>query len=403
MAKIGIYGGTFNPIHNGHLYIARAAKDQLNLDEIWWVVSGNPPHKDQEILSRIERFEMCCNSLEDQEGMKVKDFELYRLDECYTYELLESLKKHFAEHQFFFIMGEDSLNQFCDWVNPNRIAEAADLVVAARDDGSIKNLEQTAQEIRKKFQARVHLLKTKEMPISSTEIRKRAAKGKEIENLVPKAAKDYIMTRGLYTEHETSFDFVGICEKLKKKLKSSRYRHTIGVMETAANLAMRYRMPIEKLRIAGLLHDCAKCYDNKELLALCKKYGLTVTHAQKASPHLLHAKVGAYLAEHEYGITDSEIINAILAHTTGSCDMSLTAQILFVADYIEPNRSFRGRLDEIRQMAYVDLDVCTLMIIENTLEFIEKKNDPIDETTIDTYEFYKKKVKKKIIDKTMKR
>ena len=398
MARIGIYGGTFNPVHNGHIYLARAAMEQLSLSEVWWIISGNPPHKEDGILSRFHRYEMCQRSLSGMDGMVVKDFELYRSGQCYTFELMEMIHKKYPDNDYFFIMGEDSLEQFSDWVHPERIANKAALAVAVRSEDKEKNisLENAAMRVEKEYKTGVFLLKTKDIPISSSNLRLLCAKGKSIKAFVPEAASAYIKSHGLYANKtDTGAELIKIAQKLKLCLKPGRYRHTIGVMETAANLAMRYLLPVDKLRMAGLLHDCAKCYDNKELLLRCKKYGLPVTKAEKRSPHLLHAKVGAYLARHEYKCKDPDVLRAISVHTTGAPDMDMVSQILFVADYIEPNRNRASRLEEIRQMAYRDIDLCTVMILEDTISFLKEKGNPMDEATVDTWKFYEEKERKK--------
>ena len=392
MEKIGIYGGTFDPVHNGHLYLARAAREQLALDEVWWIPSGNPPHKDDAITSRLMRYEMCRLALANEPGMVLKDFEMSRSRQCYSYELLEWMTERFPDKQFFFIMGEDSLDLFPEWVHPERIADKASLVTAVRKDSPrTESMEQIAGQIRRQFSTQVYLLKTENVPISSSNLREKVHSGSSITSDVPKAVADYIRSHELYIASEEP-DVQEMIERLQSQLKPGRFRHTIGVMETAANLAMRYGMPVAKLRLAGLLHDCAKCYDNARLLSLCKKYNLPVTKAEERSPHLLHAKVGAYLAEHEYHVTDAEILRAIRHHTTGAPAMELTEQIVFIADYIEPNRDRAKRLTEIRQMAYHDMDVCTLMILEDTIAYLKERRQYMDESAVEAYNYYRKRV-----------
>ena len=176
---------------------------------------------------------------------------------------------------------------------------------------------------------------------------------------------------------------------LKKELDTSRYRHTLGVMYTAAALAMRYGADLQKAQVAGLLHDCAKCIPNDRKLKLCDKYHLPVSRVEHNSPFLLHAKLGAYLAKKEYGVTDEEILSAINWHTTGRPDMTLLEKIIFVADYIEPMRSKAPNLAQIRQMAFIDLDQAVFMTLRDTLEYL--KNDgssELDEMTAEAYHFY---------------
>lgn len=186
-----------------------------------------------------------------------------------------------------------------------------------------------------------------------------------------------------------------IRKKLKKALDKGRYEHTKGVMYTAACLAMAYDYPVEKAMMAGLLHDCAKCIPNEEKLKLCKKNDIAINEAERHSPYLLHAKLGAYLAEQEYGVKDPEVLHAIKVHTTGAAHMSLLDKIVFVADYIEPGRSKAANLSQIRQMAFCDLDNCLLQILHDTLTYENGRGSVIDQTTQTAYEYYRQKQKGK--------
>ncbi len=180
-----------------------------------------------------------------------------------------------------------------------------------------------------------------------------------------------------------------IRQEMEETLDSKRYMHTIGVEYTAAALAMRYDEDIMKARIAGLLHDCAKCLPNAKKLAICEKYNLPVSESERKNQSLLHAKVGSYLAKEKFCIKDSDILNAILNHTTGRPGMSLLEKIIFVADYIEPGRNQAPRLQEIRRMAFVNLDQAMVQILEDTLAYLSEIGDEIDPMTGKTYEYYR--------------
>ena len=169
-------------------------------------------------------------------------------------------------------------------------------------------------------------------------------------------------------------------KKLKKELDPERYAHTIGVAYTAAALAMRYETNVQQAQVAGLLHDCAKCIPNNKKIAL--------------NPFLLHAKLGAFLAMDKYGITDKEITSAILNHTTGKPNMSLLDKIIFVADYIEPQRKKQPNLAEIRKLAFIDLDQALFRILEDTLAFLSTSSSKIDPMTEKTYQYYKELLNK---------
>ena len=190
---------------------------------------------------------------------------------------------------------------------------------------------------------------------------------------------------------ESKYDLQKIEKKLKKYLDDDRFWHTLGVMHTAAALAMVYDVDLEKAQIAGLLHDCAKCIPTKKKLKLFKENNIPVSEFEKEHPFLLHAKVGAYIASEKYGIKDQEILQSIIWHTTGTEDMSMLEKIIYIADYIEPARNKAPRLAEIRKIAFRDLDLCMYEILHDTLEYLDENPDDVDQATVRAYEYYRKK------------
>ena len=186
-----------------------------------------------------------------------------------------------------------------------------------------------------------------------------------------------------------------IRRKMMTELDKDRYEHTLGVMYTAASLAMRYDEDIEKALIAGLLHDCAKCLSGDTKIKLCKKYHLNVSEVEKENPSLLHAKLGAFLAAKKSHIKDKDIINAIASHTTGCPHMSLLDKIIYIADYIEPGRKELPNMAEVRKLAFTDIDACLYRILKDSLEYLTGMNVPIDPMTEKTYLYYKSKREEK--------
>ncbi len=181
-----------------------------------------------------------------------------------------------------------------------------------------------------------------------------------------------------------------IRKELKRTLSKKRYIHTMGVTNTAIALAMRYEEDLIQAELAGMLHDCAKCEKATDWLHVCEAYQIPVTDVEKRNPFLLHSKLGAYMAEYSFGIKDKQILDAIQYHTTGRPNMKMLEKIIFVADYIEPNRESAPNLKEIRKMAFVDIDCALIMILKDTLVYLESAQMEIDDTTIKTYEYYKK-------------
>ena len=184
-----------------------------------------------------------------------------------------------------------------------------------------------------------------------------------------------------------------ITSELKKNLKQKRFIHSIGVAYTSANLAMRYNYDVKKAYKAGLLHDCAKELSDSESIDYCKKNKLKISDAENNTKALLHAKTGAHMARKKYNEDDEEILSAIRWHTTGRKDMTLYEKIVFVADYIEPNREHDPDLPTIRKMAYDDLDVCITKIYENTINYINGSNKKMDPTTLEAYDYYRNIIK----------
>lgn len=182
-----------------------------------------------------------------------------------------------------------------------------------------------------------------------------------------------------------------ISKKLAKILKKDRYEHTLGVMYTSASLAMRYGADVGKAMTAGLLHDCGKYLPAKEQIKLCRKKKIALTESELEMPALVHAKLGAYLARHEYGIKDTEILGAVTYHTTGRPDMSLLEKIVYIADYIEPNRKEIPGLAQIRKAAFDDIDQAVCMSAGSTVRYLKNGGKAVDPMTINTYNFYKKK------------
>lgn len=178
-------------------------------------------------------------------------------------------------------------------------------------------------------------------------------------------------------------------KKVKKYLDDDRYQHTLGVMYTAGALAMCHGVCLETALTAGLLHDCAKCIPPEKKIKICKKNNILISEVEYANPGLLHAKLGAYLAEKKYYIDDPEILCAIRCHTTGRPAMSTLDKIIYIADYIEPGRPELPNMSTVRRLAFQDLNECVGRILEDSLIYLESKNIPLDPITERTYRYYK--------------
>lgn len=393
--RIGIIGGTFDPIHIGHLIIAQNAVTQYHLDQILFIPTGHSPHKDdKEIEQSAHRLEMIRLSIKNNPDFYFSAMEINAARTSYTYLTLQELHQTYPDWELYFIMGADSLDYLDKWMEPAEICRLATLLVAIRDDLDMNRIKDKAAELKRLYEADIRPIITPNVSVSSHNIRERVAKGEPIRYLVTPEVEEYIAHQCLYQEDEGQTPmnerFNKIKKTLKKELDKDRYEHTLGVMYTSACLAMANGYDMEKAQLAGLLHDCAKCIPNEKKLKICAKNNIPVTQVEKDNPFLLHAKVGAFLARALYEIEDEEILHAISVHTTGAPAMNTLDKIVFIADYIEPKRDKAANLKEIRKTAFEDLDEALKMILCDTIHYLNgSKNDKnIDPMTLETYHYY---------------
>ena len=181
---------------------------------------------------------------------------------------------------------------------------------------------------------------------------------------------------------------VDIQKKLQKSMDAQRFVHTLGVAYTATSLAMVHGIDIKQARLAGLLHDCAKSISVHNLLRLCRINGIKISAYEQANPSLLHAKAGALIARSKYKVIDSEVLDAIRFHTTGKPAMSTLGKIIYIADFIEPNRKELDCLDAIRKVSFANLDEGMYLILKNILEWLDEENKVIDDMSRSAFAYY---------------
>lgn len=395
--NIGILGGTFDPIHNAHIEIAKCALNQFELDKVWIMPTPNPPHKDKDkIAGKFHRVNMIKLAIKDVEGVEFSDFELNQPDVTYTADTLSMLKELYPENNYYFIIGSDSVLSFVSWYRPDVILKYAKLLVVRRQDESFRDMDIKVKEIEEQFGTEIGIIEMKSRMESSSFIRSHLEDSK---NMVSGEVYSYILDNKLYTDEiNIAWSAAKILDDLKKILKVPRYEHTLGVADTAKKLAERFHVNPNKAYYAAILHDCAKNFSDTELLEICRKNKLPISKKEQNALYLLHAKVGAFMAKNKYGITDSEILEAITWHTTGKAEMSLLEKIIFCADYIEPGRTKQPNLEYLRELANKDLDLLVYNILKDTVEYLNSRDDDvIEEHTLEAYEFYKKLIEERYV------
>lgn len=387
--KIGILGGTFDPIHNAHVEIAKNALEQFKLDKVWVMPTPCPPHKDKANITSVEdRVNMIKLAIEGIDGLEFCDYEIKKEGPVYSADTLTELKEKYPEDKFYFIIGSDSLESFASWRRPEVIVDKAQLLVVKRGErDSNLDFEKLVANLEDKFEIMIPCIVMDEMYESSTEIRTGI---QSLEQSVPKNVYKYILEHNLYKEKvNEAWSVAKIKGDLLKRLNKHRYEHTLGVADTAVKMAEVFNINTNQAYLAGILHDCAKYLDDTELLAVCAENEIKVTQIEKKKPFLLHSVVGEIIAKERYHITDEEVLSAVRWHTTGKANMTDLEKIIFAADYIEPSRRDLPRLDYLRDISTKDLDLLVKCILENMMDYLKSTGEEIEEHTLEAYNYYK--------------
>lgn len=388
--KIGIYGGTFNPPHLGHVTAARAVFELLKLDKLLVIPAGLPPHKDlpdhsPTAAQRLEMTRLAAEQMGLDGKVEVVDIELSRAGKSYTSDTLAQLKERYPDDELWLLMGTDMFLTLQAWHAPEEILSLAGIAAFGRTEADTEELFSVQRDYLYKTypQARIFTLTIPGViDVSSTELRQKLAAG-EGGALLPPAVYGYILRQGLYgTNADLKHLSISQLRPVALSyLKHKRIPHVLGTEQEAIRLAERYGADVEKARVAALLHDCTKKLDMESQLALCDHYGIQLDELEQVSLKLLHSKTGAALARNVFGV-DEEIYNAIWWHTTGHANMTLLEKIIYLADYIEPSRDFPG-VDKLRSVCYKDLNEGLLLGLEMTIREMTDMGNPVHRATLE--------------------
>lgn len=382
--KIGIYGGTFDPPHLGHMKAAQEALTLLELDKLLFIPAKRPPHKALEAgcptpEQRLEMTRLMADGLLAPDRVAVEDLELRRDGMSYTVDTLRELRRRYPEDELWLLMGADMFFAFQDWREPQAIADIAHLAAFARTGSdSAEALEAQGKFLRDTLGAHTRILRLSQIyEISSTQVRARC----DGAGLWP-PVWGYILRNGLYGVNadlkNLSMDDLRACSL--SMVHAKRHAHIRGVEEEAARLTQRWGGEVNLARQAGILHDCTKYWPMERHLACCKEYGISLDDLELRSEKLLHSKTGACIAKYVFGQPD-QVYNAIFYHTTGKGNMTTLEKIIYLADYMEPNRNFDG-VEKLRALAYTDLDAAVALGCQMSIQEMKEKGREVHPNTI---------------------
>lgn len=386
--RIAIYGGSFNPPHCGHVEAAAAVLDRLKPDKMLVIPASIPPHKELDIESPepTERLLLTQLAFSDIEGAEVSDIEIMREGKSYSADTLEQLMKLYPGAEFYFAMGTDMLLSFEQWYRFRFLLENMTLAVFCRNEGEDASIVEHAEYLEREYGAKCVLIPHEALPISSSDIRELLRRRMGASYLPDKVYARIIENRDYGAKPELYW----LREKAHAMLKPNRIAHVVGCEAEAVQLARKWGEDPENAAEAGILHDITKKLVLSDQLILCQKYGIINDNAEEHNFKLLHAKTGAAVARAQFGVSD-EVYNAIRWHTTGKPDMTLLEKIIYMADYIEPNRDFPG-VEKLRELAYEDLDKAMALGLEMSLEDIRSYGQEPYKDTVQAYEWYSRLV-----------
>ena len=382
--KIAIYGGSFDPPHSGHIEAARTVAETLEPDLFLIVPHNLTPDKDssEDRPTPRQRLELCRMSFRDIPGARISDMDVLRGGKSYTYDTVNDVEAEYPGSELYLVLGTDEFLELEDWYQFRSLISRCTLAVLSRTEDDTDALRSHADYMRSEYGARVEVLPHAPVEISSEDIRSR---------LPVRLGEDYldadvyavIIKNRFYSARP---ELPWLRTRVLEYLSAERIAHVAGCDSEAVNLAMRWGEDPEMASEAAILHDITKKLRREEQLIMCEKYGIINDADELKTPSLLHAKTGAALAGDVFG-ADEQVCEAIRWHTTGKPDMSLLEKIIYLADYIEPTRSFDG-VEKLRELAYEDIDDAMALGLEMSVEDIRRRGTEPYHDTLDACLWY---------------
>lgn len=374
--RIAVIGGAFNPVHNEHVNIVKAAVRELALDKVLIMPTACSPHKSGNLTASGEqRFEMCKLAFAEVIQAEVCPYELQKGGISYSFETCEYLAEKYPFDSLFFIIGADMLASFAQWKNPERILRCVTLAACAREDAAA--YENYKSETEKKFGVKVEKFGYVGKKVSSTRIRTLAALGEDFSEYVNLKVCQYIKDNGVYALKNLW--------GAKALLKPDRWRHSVRVAVMCAENARLADLSEEQAITMAALHDVAKNLPSDSL------YLEGFECAEDVPPPVVHQFSGAYVAEKYFNLTDKTLLDAIKYHTSGTEGMTKAQALLYLCDMLEEGRSFPG-VDELRREFGKGLYRGLYCALERQVEYLNSTGQPVYGETRRAYEYLKKQL-----------
>lgn len=388
MKKMGLFGGSFDPIHQGHVDMALRLAESLDLDGVLLMPTFVPPHKIRETMASAEhRLKMCRLVAQQHPQLQVSDLELTRGGASFTVDTLSELWKLYPDTKWYLITGADMFVTLCTWHRFEDIAKMAVLCTIPREGTDTTLLEEYADRLRS-LGAECYVDSRPVTAVSSTQIREGIVEGKPMDGLVPPLVLKYIADNELYRQ-KSGMDVRTrddqFIEIIRTRLSDYRFRHSLCVAQEARRLANLYGADADKAYTAGILHDIMKDTDANTQRQIFVDYGILLDDVEQGSTMLWHARSGEVFIRNILGVKDEDILSAVRYHTTGRANMSLLEKVVFVADFTSADRDYPD-VDVMRRKADESLDDAILYGVDYTIRSLREAGRTIHPDTLSLYD-----------------
>lgn len=363
--KVMLYGGSYNPIHQGHINAALTSSMQINADEVW-LMPRKYNYDGSLLLDGKYRIQMIEMAIENLSHFKICKMELQdkKKELIYTYNTAVRLTKKYKDIDFYFLIGADQLNNLRHWYNAKELTKLFHFVCYQRPGYKID------KSIAEEYQ--IQIIDGPLVDISSTTIRS------GIFQKIDEDIQNYIMEKQLYLK-----------ERVMPRLSEELFIHVLSTARLAKKIALANNVNSNRAYVAGILHDIAKGLTFLEIETIVKKH-----YPDKLSypKYFYHAYASAYIAIHDFGIRDEKILKAIRNHSRATKNMSKLDKIIYCADILEENRPFANTLNEVRKEAFENIDSCFVQVMKEQLQFLKKSNASIDPSLENNITYYERKL-----------
>ena len=380
--RVGILGGTFDPVHQGHIQMALSVLNAVRLDRMLIMPSGNPPYKAC-ATSPEDRWKMVVAACARDPRLIPSRLELDRSGNIYTIDTLLMLRREHPKWELFYVIGADAVMKLKNWHRIQEVFPLVTFLVCPRENyADPADFTEEISRLRA-MGASLVIVHMDPVNISSTMVRSALSRG-DSTPLLDGSVREFCGAKGLYGMPRRIDDADQWIGKLFSALTPKRFAHSLSVANTARQLARIHGVDLLQAEEAGLLHDCAKCMPLKEMRSIAVEHSLTDDPAVLESSALLHSLTGAWVARNEYGMADPEVLEAIAYHNTGCTGMSRLSMCVCLADFIEPYRESFPLLEQVRMLSVLSLERALLLSLEGTADFVRSRGKYLHPRTQET-------------------